>query len=260
MSDITIGTAGGAGIEVVAMGELAGALRLSVGAGLSAVWVDSELLPVGVCTGALGLTEMLHQQDAGAEVRYLFSTDRRNTWQRYNGSAWVAVADPLLGSWAEANPASAITPLAMSQLKVSTGTLHMRIWMKTGTPGNTVVLKNLKLSVGMFLPVMGMVRPDESPMDLQHVTVITTGETGDEERWQKRSAHRREWDLKWSGLTQEERDGLVAFVASKLNYAAFAWTNPDDGVEYTVRLDGWGMAPTLGARPFYNAQVRLVQV
>ena len=250
MGDITIGTAGGAGIEVIATGELTGALRLSAAAGTNAVWVDSELLPVGICTGALGFTEVLHQQDAGAEVRYLFSTDQRHTWQRHNGSAWVAVADPLLGSWAEANTASALTALAMTQLKVSTGTLHVRIWMKTGTPGNTVVLRNLKLSVGPFLPILGLVRPDENPLDLQHVTVISTGETGEEERWLKRSAHRREWDLKWSGLTQEERDGFVAFVASKLNYTAFAWTNPDDG---------WSVSPALGARPFFNAQVRLVQ-
>ncbi len=259
MADSVIATDGPGGLETVLVDGLP-ALRLSAAAGTGAVFADmGASANIGVATGFLSFEETVVDVPPGTGIRYLFSTDDRHTWQRWAGAAWVSVADPLLGTWDEANTAAELTPDAMAALNLSGGRLRLRVWMKTDTPGVVPVLRQVRLSALAFLPVDAMARPVREPHDLAEVTVISPADTGREERWEKRSTHRRRWRLSWEGLTVAERQGLLAFCAAKRNHGTFLWREPDDGDEALVRLDGWRVNPH-GQSAHYDAEAVLVEV
>lgn len=71
--------------------------------------------------------------------------------------------------------------------------------------------------------------------EIRFKTLITQFESGKEQRRSK-GTPRRVWTMKFSRL-KDEGDAIWAFyVARRGAYETFLWTNPIDGVQYTVRF------------------------
>lgn len=239
-------------------------LVLTASAGVTPAYADLvEAIPVGICTGALTMAENVYVKPSGTEIRYLFSTDNGETWQTWTGAVWVATVDPLGEDFAEALDITALTPTATQALNMASGLLLVRVFMVTDTIGVTPALLAIDLTVDRALPVEGLLLPTRGYYDTDVATVITPGDGGDEERWQRYEGLRRSFGLKWQNLTTDRYLLLLAWWSWATTYRAFDFVDPSDGVTYTVRFLGPGLAmePSgIGTTRFYNGTATLVEV
>jgi phage-related protein len=68
-------------------------------------------------------------------------------------------------------------------------------------------------------------------------TLVSTSESGIEQRRALRATPLRSWKLTYSNRSQADCDTILAlFTAMKGQYASFLWTNLLDDVQYNVRF------------------------
>lgn len=234
--------------------------------GLNATFTQTQPIPVGVCSGFLTLTEILAESYAGGEWRYSFSVDRGATFQWWNGSAWVAASHP--GTYAEANPASALTAPVLAQLEVPGGFLVLRLWWQGDGVGRSV-LDSVRLDVAAALPAGGQAQPAVDFFDAAAAVIVTTTESGVERRRLKRPVRRRRYTLRWENLTTAEVELLRAWEAAFGQFTPWTWEDwstvnpaqPDLGELVSVRfLRSPEITPANAAATWFNASAELVEV
>ena len=99
------------------------------------------------------------------------------------------------------------------------------------------------------------------PLTTSYKTLVSKFENGVEQRRQKWGVGVRGWNLTFRNRTQTEKNTLQAlFDATKGRLTSFLWTNPLDGVQYTVRFDTDDLEVQLKAYQIYDLSFNLIQV
>jgi len=92
-------------------------------------------------------------------------------------------------------------------------------------------------------------------------TIVSEFENGAEQRRRKWATPQRRWSLRFKSKTQAELNAVKSFFLAKYGaLIAFTWTNPNDGVEYTVRFVDDSFKFTLKDYQIYDFEFDLIEV
>lgn len=73
--------------------------------------------------------------------------------------------------------------------------------------------------------------------EIQYQTLISSFESGYEQRRKRWENPLRRFTLEATNRTQSEMENIRNFFTGKYgSYSSFTWTNPNDSTEYTVRF------------------------
>jgi phage-related protein len=97
--------------------------------------------------------------------------------------------------------------------------------------------------------------------NIEYKTLVTTFESGFEQRRAKRANPIRKWTLEFTNRTITEFETVqTLFATVKGQATSFLWTDPDDSVQYTVRFGTDAIERTKESYGLINFRVELVQV
>ena len=92
-------------------------------------------------------------------------------------------------------------------------------------------------------------------------TIISTFESGVEQRRARRTDSRRSWRLSFSNRSRTDMEtGRDFFLAVKGSFTSFTWTNPLDSAVYTVRFADDGFRITHEFYEVFSFECTFVEV
>jgi len=92
-------------------------------------------------------------------------------------------------------------------------------------------------------------------------TAVSEFENGAEQRRKKWANPQRKWSLKFHNRKKSEVEAVKAFFTGKFGaLTAFTWTNPNDGVEYSVRFADDSFKFSLKDYDLYDFEFDFIEV